>query len=121
MELDPQTLEPTKPKISILTVASAEKNGDQFGSVELDLSQYGKGEFKIFRKDLDQSMYPGSYIEVGLKGVPAPAPRAKMSLGSNSNDMSVASNSEQLLVLIDEFDKKKKERNKLKTDYESKR
>jgi hypothetical protein len=66
-------------------------------------------------------MYPGSYIEVGLKGVPAPAPRAKMSLGSNSNDMSVASNSEQLLVLIDEFDKKKKERNKLKTDYESKR
>ena len=35
--------------------------------------------------------------------------------------MSVASNSEQLLALIEEYDKKKKERGKIKKDFDDKK
>lgn len=71
MELDPTTEKPTKSKTSMLTVSSTDKNGEVFGQVELDLSTYGDREFATYKKELTNSKFPGAYIEVGLKGVPA--------------------------------------------------
>lgn len=51
MDIDPETQKPTKPKSSLLTVMT-DKNRAILGKADLDLSQYGEGEFNVLRLEL---------------------------------------------------------------------
>ena len=117
MDIDPETNRPTRPKSSNLTVASDKTRGI-LGKCELDLSQYGDGEFNVLTLNLKDTNYEGAYIMVGLKGVPAKklTPGASPSNAAQSN----YSNSDSLIALVEDIERLKKEKNKLKADYEQK-
>jgi hypothetical protein len=62
---------------SKLTVASDKTRG-KLGNADLDLSQFGKGEFNEMILPLNDCQYENSYIVVGLKGVETQmTPRSK--------------------------------------------
>ena len=61
---------PTKPKMSVLTVASDKTRGI-LGKADLDLAQFSYDDYRILRLDINECQYEGAWVEVGLKAVPA--------------------------------------------------
>lgn len=69
-EVDFETNMPCKPKMSVLTCTTDPK-GNYLGKVDLDISQYTEGEFKIHKlqlRGMNDQLIDGAFIEVGLKG-----------------------------------------------------
>ena len=60
---------PTKPKMSLLTVASDKARGI-LGKADLDLSQFNYDDYRILRLEVRECQYEGAWVEVGLKAVP---------------------------------------------------
>ena len=118
MDIDLETNKPTKPKISHLTIVSDKARGI-LGKCELNLSLYGDGEFNILKIPVQDCSSEEAYVEVGLKGVPAKKTSTPTS-PSGGKTPSNYSNSDSLLVLLEDCERPKKEKNKLKVDYETK-
>ena len=115
MDISPETGKPAKPKMSHLTIASDKSKGI-VGKAELDLSLYGDNEFNVFRLKLTECQSEDAYIEVGLKGVPAKPKDIAMpsSPSATSAQSQNAAGSDSLLLLIDDVEKLRKEKNKVK-------
>ena len=62
--------EPTKPKMSILTVASDKSRGI-IGKAELNLAQFNYDDYRVIRLPVEDCRYEGAWIEIGLKATPA--------------------------------------------------
>ena len=55
---------------SQLTIASDKSRGI-LGKCDLDMAQFSYDDFNVIRLNIGECQYEGSWIEVGLKAVPA--------------------------------------------------
>ena len=62
--------EPTKPKMSTLTVASDKSRGI-LGKAELNLAQFNYDDYRVIRLPIEDCIYEGAWIEIGLKATPS--------------------------------------------------
>lgn len=92
-EVNLETGKPCKEKMSFLSVMTdktATKDGKGLlGKVELDISQYAEGEFRIHKlklKDTNDEVVEGAFIEVGIKGEESTSkPSSRSSVPQSSN------------------------------------
>ena len=112
--------------MSVLTCTTDPK-GNYLGKVDLDISQYTEGEFKIHKlqlRGMNDQLIDGAFIEVGLKGEAGKAQKSSRTSTASAPISDVVSNAStnenKIAQLKNDLDNLRREKIKMQTDNDSK-